>query len=305
MQRIERYGVIALVFLLVTIVAVSLWGEQKKSDGFFSFLKRDSKSAQVDRLIANASQERASAGTPITVRDPLDRTLPLSSGDDPESTRRAFAGPQAAPEELNDYSLDERGGILPGPTLPDTVPSPADPRPLGADPSARESASVAQGSRTYTIRASDTLSEIAQRELGTHSRWRELVAANPGLDAARLKVGTTIQIPAGKTDRPGASVARRETALPPTQPKAVPAPAPPGRNYTIRGGDTLSAIAQRELGSESRWREIAAANPSLNPDKLMVGTQIRLPAGAVVGTNSVASAKPSAGSSKKTGSKVR
>jgi len=37
MQRIERYGVIALVFLLVTILAVSLWGESK-GDGWFSKL---------------------------------------------------------------------------------------------------------------------------------------------------------------------------------------------------------------------------------------------------------------------------
>jgi len=31
-------------------------------------------------------------------------------------------------------------------------------------------------------------------------------------------------------------------------------------NYTIQSGDTLGAIAQRVLGSASRWREIASAN---------------------------------------------
>ena len=32
MQRIERYGVIALVFLLVTVAAVSFWGEGRDDD---------------------------------------------------------------------------------------------------------------------------------------------------------------------------------------------------------------------------------------------------------------------------------
>ena len=41
MQRIERYGVIALVFLLVTIVAVSMWGERKNADGILSFAGPD------------------------------------------------------------------------------------------------------------------------------------------------------------------------------------------------------------------------------------------------------------------------
>ena len=48
MQRIERYGVIALVFLLVTIVAVSMWGERKNADGILSFLRRDSKADKVE-----------------------------------------------------------------------------------------------------------------------------------------------------------------------------------------------------------------------------------------------------------------
>src|SRR5262245_27737088 len=92
MQRIERYGVIALVFLLVTIVAVSLWGEQRKTGGLFRFLRRDSKSAQVDRLVAEAPQRElppwdvAKSGTqedrPLALSDPIDGT-PLPPATNP------------------------------------------------------------------------------------------------------------------------------------------------------------------------------------------------------------------------------
>ncbi|MBI1980959.1 MAG: sulfite exporter TauE/SafE family protein [Methylocystis sp.] len=52
------------------------------------------------------------------------------------------------------------------------------------------------------------------------------------------------------------------------------------QTYTIRRGDTLRRIAKRLYGDERRWREIAAANPSLDPRKLREGQSVNLPAGA-------------------------
>ncbi len=49
------------------------------------------------------------------------------------------------------------------------------------------------------------------------------------------------------------------------------------RTYTIKRGDTLWAIAERHLGSGQRWREIAELNPGLDPAKLAIGQEIRLP----------------------------
>jgi nucleoid-associated protein YgaU len=46
-------------------------------------------------------------------------------------------------------------------------------------------------------------------------------------------------------------------AEPPTP--VQPAPKPAG-SYTVKKGDTLSALAQRFYGDESRWPEIYAAN---------------------------------------------
>lgn len=49
------------------------------------------------------------------------------------------------------------------------------------------------------------------------------------------------------------------------------------KEYTIKSGDTLEAIARTELGSGQKWTSIVAANPGLNPKQLKVGQKIRIP----------------------------
>jgi len=53
----------------------------------------------------------------------------------------------------------------------------------------------AGGGTTYTVKKKDTLWSIASRLLGNGQRWRDIVAANPGLDPKKMAVGQTIQIP--------------------------------------------------------------------------------------------------------------
>jgi hypothetical protein len=49
-----------------------------------------------------------------------------------------------------------------------------------------------------------------------------------------------------------------------------------GSTYTVRKGDTLYSIAQRELGNKRRWQEISALNGG--NDSLSPGATIKLPA---------------------------
>jgi len=56
----------------------------------------------------------------------------------------------------------------------------------------------------------------------------------------------------------------------------APSDASKGSTYTVRKGDTLYSIAQRELGSMGRWQEIAALNGG--NDSLSPGATIKLPA---------------------------
>ena len=51
------------------------------------------------------------------------------------------------------------------------------------------------------------------------------------------------------------------------------------RRYTVREGDTLSAIAKREYGDASEWRAIFEANRDRieDPDRIYPGQDLDLP----------------------------
>ena len=56
--------------------------------------------------------------------------------------------------------------------------------------------------RTYTVQAGDTLADVSTVCLGAPERWREIVAANPGLDPAKLVPGQVLTIPASSPAAP-------------------------------------------------------------------------------------------------------
>lgn len=74
----------------------------------------------------------------------------------------------------------------------------------------------------------------------------------------------------------------RETVLTLTPVQRVAAPTgaakPSGRTYTVKAGDTLSRIAQAQLGKASRAGEIAKLNGVSLGAVIRVGQRLRLPA---------------------------
>ena len=53
------------------------------------------------------------------------------------------------------------------------------------------------------------------------------------------------------------------------------------KTYTVKSGDTLSDIAQSEMGDANRWRELYAANKEAvgdNPDMIHPGLELKIPA---------------------------
>lgn len=50
----------------------------------------------------------------------------------------------------------------------------------------------------------------------------------------------------------------------------------PSKTYTVKKGDTLWAIAQKQLGNGSKWQDIAKLNNISNPNSLQVGQVLKL-----------------------------
>lgn len=99
---------------------------------------------------------------------------------------------------------------------------------------------------TYTVRAGDTLSGIASK-YGTS--WQELQRINGIPDANRIYPGQVLRLPGGGK------------------------PAPAKRTYTVRSGDTLSAIAAR-FGTS--WQALAQKNGLSNPNLIFPGQVLRI-----------------------------
>ncbi len=110
-----------------------------------------------------------------------------------------------------------------------------------------------QSWREYEVQLGDELWDIAVRELGGGQRWRELAAANPGLDIdAPLVPGTLLRVPG---------------------------------TVTVAPGDSLWALSAEHLGDPERWPELHAANQDQisDPDQIDTGWVLTLPGADVAG----------------------
>jgi len=299
MQQIERYGVIALVFLLVTIVAVSFWGDSK-SPGFWSRLtgKSDGKKEVVaEKTIepgALVTDHVADANLPLT-------SAPTTANAAPTSVPSVVDGNTTSVTDMpvaGNGSMVVPNGAAPlagNPFMPGTPNAGLAPTNV---PAGIVNAPVAPvtptASNDYVVRSGDSLALIARRQLGAENRWPEIQAANPGLDPKRLAPGMTLHMPTGapavanvaNTQKPVAAANKSTTKSAPKatvakQPaadtKKVAAASKSTSTYTIKKGDLLRSIAREKLGDESRWKDIVAVNPGLDPQKLAVGQQIKLP----------------------------
>ena len=154
---------------------------------------------------------------------------------------------------------------LPPPVAQAQIPRPATPpveqdRPSEAP--TRSPTVVDPSAVVHEVQAGDDLWTLAERYYGNGPDWRRIAAANPdrltgGPD--RLEVGWRLQVPGARAAEPPDSESEE--------------------TVTVRWGDNLSSIAQRELGDDDRWPELYDANRAVldDPDLLDTGMRLQLP----------------------------
>ncbi|WP_146202657.1 LysM peptidoglycan-binding domain-containing protein [Branchiibius hedensis] len=140
-------------------------------------------------------------------------------------------------------------------------------------PSSKASPARASAPTTkHTVQPGETLWSIARDHLGAGERYTEIAALNHDLLGGRpgfLKTGWVLNVPA-----------------PPAPISSTTSPAPAEHTVTVQAGQTLSGIAQKELGNPNRFSEIADASKNItqpgglhltNPNRINAGWTLVIP----------------------------
>lgn len=126
------------------------------------------------------------------------------------------------------------------------------------------------GENTYKIKKDDTYYSIAKHELGSAARWKEIEKLNK-LAPEDLRSGMTITLPAKANKDHVAPV----TVTGESNDAALPVSS--GKVHVVAANETLMDISRKHYGTTTKWREIAKANPGLDPVGMKVGQKVSIP----------------------------
>lgn len=133
----------------------------------------------------------------------------------------------------------------------------------------------------YTVVAGDALSTIAQGQLGSVRRMKEIAELNGLQPPYALRVGQKLKMPP-KGSAPAATTSssvlvsspRKESSTSEEKPAAITKT----RRYVVRPEDLgIIDIAERQLGSASKWKIIADLNQIEKPFAVAPGQVLLLP----------------------------
>lgn len=195
--------------------------------------------------------------TKETVPDGADSTLATTHGaGGPPPAQDGVAVPDVTPSPWDpDAAMRAMNALEPGTATTALLAPSTTPEVEEVDSGTMEEI---RNVRRHTVGPGQTLWEIARIRMGTQVRWEELASFN-GLDEEEpLQVGQVLLIP-------DAAVASAVTAK---------------VTHHVRGGETLSSIADTYLGSPTRWRELYEFNRTTlagGPDTLAVGMELSIP----------------------------
>jgi nucleoid-associated protein YgaU len=121
---------------------------------------------------------------------------------------------------------------------------------------------------SYVVKSGDTVSRIAKKIYGSETQWREIATASGLSNPDRIFPGNVLKVPVLNEQSKHFQSAR------------VDGVKGQGHNtiVVVKPGDTLSSIAQAELGNAGHWSKIYKQNSGSikDPDNLVVGQKLSL-----------------------------
>ena len=132
--------------------------------------------------------------------------------------------------------------------------------------------------RVYKVRQNESLSEIAQRELGSMRYLDSILELNEGLSANNIRAGQEIWLPSAASAKFNFEQGRNAKA----NTKAKPAASSSGRSHTVVSGDSLWRIAKKYYPGMDRKeaiQRIVKANAELKSENsvLELGMVLQIP----------------------------
>ena len=126
---------------------------------------------------------------------------------------------------------------------------------------------------TYTVKASESLWDIATERYGSGYNWIDIAQANNMTNADQITEGQVLRMPNVDPRLPEVdALVQAEMDAPQTTQAA-----PRASTYTVKEGDSLWTIAQQVYGDGYAWTQIANANNLMAPDYIHVGTVLNMP----------------------------
>ncbi len=191
-------------------------------------------------------------------------------------------GAGASPDQLGGPDAGAQqaivmGGSVGGTPAPEGINAPA-----GGSPEStagqRTAPQPTPSVKTYTVRKGDTFAGIAAAEYKKRSLGDKLAAFN-GIKPSKLQVGDTIKLPRPEELDPALAGTRVAGGESETRESRTASNEPTFRSYKVKEGDTLYRIAERELGTANRWKELRSANTEVlkGGSSLHPGMTIRIP----------------------------
>ncbi len=263
MGNLEKLGILVIVILVVVVGVVAI----TPSETLFPEQGEDVASLDGDDAVRELEPREELGSQPV---------WPSS---DPAATPRK--GSMSLADWLRAQDLDRpvekpdppvRIHPTPLPTPKPVVHTPPTPTPT---PRLR--------TNSYTVAGGDSFYGIAKDLFGSSKHWRTIAELNPDVDPARLRVGQTLRVPANvDAPTPLRRPARGEERV-----------AAGEGVHVVQKGETLSSIAEQYLGNANLFRRIVEANSDTlpDPDRLKVGTKLRIP-GAATRSGNVSANRP-------------